>query len=180
MSNPRPDGDYFEIKPDQLLEQWSTFARDYYHNACSLADARMEYERAKRHLAVVEAELDRDIRHAPEEFGVTKITEPVVEKTILLQKRYRKAGEELIIAKHEMDIKQAYMDAMDAMKKGLESMVYLNQSAFHAEPKARGVAGDALREQELKNLRRLGQRSRDMSLPAGSDQFSTKNMGGKK
>lgn len=154
----KADSDYFMIEPDRILEQWSTFARDYYQRACELADARAEYDRARRRLDVVEAELDRDIRHDPETYGVTKITEPVVEKTVLLQKRYRQASEEVVVAKHEMDIRQAFIDALDAMKKGLECTAYINQSAFHAEPKVRGQVGDALREKELARQRRLGQR----------------------
>lgn len=153
--------EYFVIDADRLFEQWSVFARDYYNKACELADARAEYERVKRQRDVVEAELDKDIRLNPDQYGVTKITEPVVERTILLQKRHMLAFEEVIRAKHSMDIHQAYMDAMDAMKKGLESTAYLQQSAFYAQPVAKGEAAQQhIKEAELRNLRRLGQTER--------------------
>lgn len=132
--------DFFVIDPDRLLEQWSTFARNYYKRACELAEARAEWERMKRVRDVVEAELDKEIRLNPEEYGISIVREKSVERTILLDKKYRQADEEVIKAKHSLDIHQAFVDAMDAMKKGLESTAYLQQASYHAEPQAKGNA----------------------------------------
>lgn len=149
------DDDYFVIDLDQLVEQWSVFARDYLRKARALVDAKAEFERMKRVRDVVEAELDRDIRRDPEAFGLEHRTEKAIEKTIILQKSYQDAEEELIKAKHAMDIHQVEIDAMDAMKKALESSTYLFQSAYYAEPQVRGDAGSRMADARMhRNLAR--------------------------
>ncbi len=154
----RLPSDFFTIDPEKLDEQWFRFARDYYEHACLLADAREEYERMKSRREVIAAELDRDIRQQPDTYGVAKITEAVIEKTVLLQKRFRKADEDVIIAKHNVDIMQAAIEAMDGKKKGLENAVRLRLAAYSAEPRVDGDAGDKMRETELRDLRRMGQK----------------------
>lgn len=140
---------FFIIDQDRLIEQWSTFARDYYRRACQLADAKAEHERMKRVRDIVAAELDKDIRLHPEDYGLESTTEKAIEKTILLQQRYRHADEEVIKSKHSMDIHQAFVDAMDAMRKGLESYTYLWQSTYFAEPKVRGEARGAIADAKI-------------------------------
>src|SRR5215831_6843416 len=144
MSNERLDDSYFVIEPDRLLEQWSVFARDYYHRSLETADARENYEIAKRALDVVEAELARDVRANPEDYGLTKAPSiPVVEQTVLLQKKYATAHQAVVDAEHALDIRKAVMGAMDAMKKGLEATTYLQQNAMYAEPRVRGNVAEA-------------------------------------
>lgn len=157
----RPEYDFFEVDPEQLDEQWFVFPREYAQHAYALADARQEFERAKAKRDVIEAEIDKEIRLEPEKFGISKITETIVAKTVQLHKRFRKAEEEVIIAKHSLDIHQATVDAMDVKKKGLEVVVQLRLASYYAEPKARGEAREEMREAELKQLRRVGQTQRN-------------------
>ena len=149
MNTTKVSGDFFEIDPEKLDEQWFRFARDYFDHACNLANAREEFERAKARRDVIEAELDREIRLKPENFGVAKITETQVERTIRLQKRYDKANEEVIIAKHTLDLHQATVDAMDVKKKGLEMIVQLRLSTYYAEPYVRGQAAHQMADAKI-------------------------------
>lgn len=133
------DEDFFTIDMDRLFEKWSTFARDYYRKALELVNARAEWERTKRVRDVVEAELDRNIRLNPGDYGVpTPVRESSIEKAILVHTKYQEANLATANAKHAMDVFQSFVDAMDVLKKGLEVVAYLQQSSFHAEPKARG------------------------------------------
>lgn len=154
MSNENmPDEDFFIIDPDHLVERWSTFSRDYYRKACALADSRAEHERMKRQRDVIKAELDRDIRHNPEDYGLgQKTTEKAVENAVLIQRKCQQAEEDVIKAKHFMDIHQAFVDAMDAMKKGLEAYSYLWQASFFAEPKARGGSYSKMTDTKIERV----------------------------
>lgn len=145
----KPQSDFFEIDPEKLDEQWFRFAREYFDLACQLADARADYERAKARRDVVVAELDRDIRADPDTFGVAKITEPVVEKTVLLQKKYHQADKDVIITKHSVDIMHAAVEAMDAKKKGLENAVQLRLAGYYAEPHVRGDAARSMADAKI-------------------------------
>ncbi len=127
--------EFFRIDQHRLDEAWTNLAPTFYEYSVKLADAREEHERAKARLDVVEAELDRDIRRNPIEYGVEKITETVVKQTIILSKKYQRANEEVIIARHDMAICEACVDALDHKKKGLESMVYLHSQGYYAEPR---------------------------------------------
>lgn len=128
--------EFFRIDQDRLDEEWVGQAPTYYEYSVKLVDAREEHERAKSREDVVEAELDKEIRRDPASFGITKITEEVVKKTITLQRRYQKAHEEVIQTRHDMGIHQAAVDALEHKKKGLESMVYLHSQGYNSEPRA--------------------------------------------
>lgn len=160
MRNEQSTDDFLSIDPDGLPEKLESFARDYFHEARKLVDAREEYERTKRvrdvmvtekkdALELVEAEIDRNARNNPEDYGIEKVTETSVANAIKLQEKYQKARadlykvkasceEEVAKARHAMGIHQVFVDAMDALKKNLESYAYIWQATYFAQPKLRG------------------------------------------
>lgn len=148
--------EFFRIDQNRLDEEWTNQAPTYYEYSVKLADAREEHERCKARRDIVEAELDRAIRQRPEEFGVEKVTEGVVGKTIILQKKYQQAHDNVIRAKHDLDIVQAAVDALEHKKKGLESMVYLQSQGYYAEPKGPRVVREKVEELEKRNIRSKG------------------------
>lgn len=140
---------YFEIDPDRLDEAWVEHPRIYHEHALALAGAKEVYERAKAELALVEAEVDKDIRLEPERFGGDKDkkpTEKFVENTIILQKEYRKALADMLQAKHEVDIHEVAVSTMEHKKRALEKLVDLQLADYHSPPRAKGASAHKMGE----------------------------------
>ena len=98
------------------------------------ASARMELDKAKEAVDLAKAELDKEIRSAPEDFGIEKITEATVIAAIITHDRYKKINEQLILAKFESDIAQGAVRAFDARKDALENLVKLHGQQYFAGP----------------------------------------------
>lgn len=143
-----PDPDIFRPNRDALDGEWVEQPRLYYEWAAKLAEARSEYERTKADLKLVEAELDRDIRRDPESFGHAKITETLVERTIQLQRAYRRAHDLMLQAKHTAEQLEAAVTALDHRKRALEGLVQLWLASYFAAPRVQGEAGARQREME--------------------------------
>ena len=99
------------------------------------ANAEMRRDKAETTLGVVKAELDREIRKNPANYGADKITESVVSNTILLQPEYKKASDALIEATFELRILQSAVRAFDHRKTALENEVRLWLGSYFSGPK---------------------------------------------
>lgn len=130
------DDDVFAIDKDRLDEEWVSQPLLYYKYAMRLADAREEFDRAKARKEVVEAELDAAIRRDPPAFGLEKITDDAIKKAIIRQRRHTEAQEELIKAKHTMDVLDLTVDTLDQRKRALEKLVDLRLKEYFSEPRA--------------------------------------------
>lgn len=135
MTRTDQEPDLFAIDPHRLDEEWIKQPSLYRKWARQLANAREEWERAKAQRDVVTAEIDKAIRFNPEEYGLEKITEPSVEKTILLQKRYQRAHAVVVEAKHKVDLLEANVSALDHRKRALEKLVDLFLSDYFSKPR---------------------------------------------
>lgn len=115
MKNHRTDeeGDLFTIDPLRLDEEYVNFSTKYARAAKAAANATDRFERAKAELKVVSAELDHAIRSDPEQFEVSKVTDKVVEMTILRRPRFIKAQERYLDAKHAMEIAETLVKTLD-------------------------------------------------------------------
>lgn len=126
--------DIFKIDKHMLDEELVRQPKLYGEYAMKLADAREVYERAKARFDVVEAEVDKDVRNNPEDYDIQKVTEEVVKKTVTLSKRVRKAKEEVIKTKHDVDVLYAIVSALDHRKSSLEQLCYLHSRDYYAAP----------------------------------------------
>jgi hypothetical protein len=99
------------------------------------ADMRYKLDAAKEALDLARAELDKEIRTNPERFGIGKVTESVVENTILMQPEYREASEAMANAKYESDVAQNAVRAIDQRKDALENLVRLFGLQYFAGPR---------------------------------------------
>jgi hypothetical protein len=100
-----------------------------------LAEARLELDRAKEAVDLIKAKLDKDIRTSPNDYGIGKITESVVENAIIAQPAYVVANQELMQAKYDNDIAYGAVKAIDARKDALENLVRLHGQQYFAGPK---------------------------------------------
>ena len=151
-----------EIDPLRLDEDWVQQPKLYLEYAGKLADARRDLDLAKNELELTRAELDADIRVDPSQYDFDgKPTEKAIDACILCQKRYKTANEEVIAAKHKVDVLAAFVTALDHRKRALENLVDLHGQGYFAEPKAkRQQDREAMQEAKDKATMKRGQRSR--------------------
>jgi len=124
------------IDENNLLNEWQGQAALMLDYGIRLADAMQEEDEAKAQLAVVVAELDRDIRDAPTEYGVTKATETTVANAIQEQPEHRTATKKLNAARYKMRVIRAAVDALSHRKSALQGMTDLFLRQWYADPKS--------------------------------------------
>ena len=134
-SNGQP-ANIFDLNPNKLDTEWVQQPKLFYQAAEKLAEAKAELEKSKTNKDIVMAELDRNIRAEPDKFSLSKVTEPVVEQTIILQGEYKKAQKRFLDAKHNVDIAQVVVDTLDHRKSALENLVKLRLANYYAEPRS--------------------------------------------
>ena len=158
----RPNKDFFSLDKYKLDEEWEEQPRLYFQHALMLADARYKWELAKSNRAVVAAEIDVDIRRDPSKYGMkTASPKEAVENIVLLQKQYREADSNVIKAKHEVDIIQAAVEALEHRKKALEKEVDLFLSNYWSEPRGSKSARQYGEDLEKKDVRSRGKKTDD-------------------
>lgn len=126
--------DFYQLDQNELDKEWIQQPELYFRHASELAEARREFEKAKAEKELVIAELDKEIRENPQQFGFEKMTEKLVESTIIRQKRYQTATHSYLKAKHEMDVAQVAVDTLEHRKKALEKLVDLWQGSYFSKP----------------------------------------------
>lgn len=151
-----------ELKVDlnQLDDEWVKQPNIYYEAASQASDARKDYEEARNDLEVVKAELDKAIREDPESYGVGKLTEAIVTQTIVRQKEYKRACQEVVNTRHAMDVANAYVGALDHKKTALTKLVDLFLSNYFSKPQASKGAKEKMEDVERRSVRRKGRRAK--------------------
>jgi len=115
----------------EWLDQPTLFLKYSRHSAL----LEKEKDESKERLEFVKAELDRKIRLDPAKFDVEKITDKVVENTIILQLEYKQASEQFIQAKFEWMTARGAVDAYNQRKEALENLARLHGQNYFAGPK---------------------------------------------
>src|SRR5690606_16947381 len=102
------------------------------------ADAKRELSKRKEELNVLRSELDYDIRKNPSDYGLgnVKITNDVVQATILTEKEYKRKMNEYLEAEYEVNMLQGALQAVQQRKDALENMVRLLGLQYFAGPRA--------------------------------------------
>jgi hypothetical protein len=80
------------------------------------------------------ATMDSRIRKNPENYGLSKVTEPTVAAAILTTSRYRKAKQAVLKARHQYESSKALMSAIEHKKQALENLVKLHGTQYFAGP----------------------------------------------
>ena len=94
------------------------------------------------------------MRKDPEAFGLSKITEPVVAGAVTASKRCQQAVQEVIDRRYEMDIMQAYVDALDHRKTALVKLTDLFLASYFSRPRPSSApAGEQTDEWEKQKAR---------------------------
>lgn len=123
-----------EIDENNLLHEWKGQAQMMYDYGVKLADALEERDNAKAELAVVEAQLTREVHANPDGFECGKVTESTVKAAVLVQPRYAAATKRLNAAQHEARLLEATVEAIGQRKSTLQGMTDLWLKQWHADP----------------------------------------------
>lgn len=152
----KEESNFFDLDPNQLDQEWVRQPALYHKHAMILADARKMHEEKKTALEVLKAEIDREVRSSPSEFGLEKITETVVASTVVIQPSYVRLQKEVIEARHNVAVAEAAVSTLDHRKKALENLVQLRLSDYFSEPRVKGEAREALDHERKRRIRNKG------------------------
>jgi len=152
------ESNIFEIDQYNLDKEWIRQPSLYHQYAVELADARRDWEEAKRARDVARAEADMAIRRNPESFGLVKITEKAIEATIPTVAAVRVAEDNVIECRHAVDILSAASDALEHRKRALEGLVSLFLADYFSSPRPPKGAEEKMSQAEKKSARKKGVR----------------------
>ena len=126
------------LSPDKtrLDVEWTNQPKLFYDYACQLAGAREGLDEMRASLDVVKAEIDKAIRDNPADYGIEKLTETLISNTIVQQPDFQRGQKEVRRMKHNVDILQAAVTALDHRKAALEKLVSLHGQSYFATPRA--------------------------------------------
>ena len=124
------------IDPDALDEACLEQPMLYNKYAELLAQAKKNVDTQKMLLEMTVAEIDAEIRADPESFfdSSKKPTEGQIEKTIILQKRYRIAIREYNQAKYKAEMLGAAVRSLEQRKNALDNIIRLGIMGYYSMP----------------------------------------------
>lgn len=115
------------------------------------AKCRLEMDLAAQDLDLVKADLDKDIRTNPQNYDLAKITETVVQNTILSQEEYLEANQMYLNAKYEHEVAKGAVIAFEQRKNALENLVRLFGQNYFAGPSVpRNLKEEIEKKEKLK------------------------------
>lgn len=125
-----------KIDPTALDVEWLEQAELMRKYSKHSADMKKVMDEAKERLDFKKACIEMDIRNAPENYGLSKVTEGAIQSAILLQEEYQKLAKEYGDARYEYDVSVGAVRAMDQRKSALENLVKLLSASYFAGPQA--------------------------------------------
>jgi hypothetical protein len=129
------DYDFLDIDENMLDREWVKQPKLFFNWARKLAGARLRLDEAKADLDLVRADLDRDIRANPKKYNLVKVTEDAVKNCIVTLDEYLEALRMVNKNKHQVDIYDAAVKALDHKKRALEKLVDLHGQNYFSSPR---------------------------------------------
>jgi response regulator RpfG family c-di-GMP phosphodiesterase len=129
------DTEHFVVDETRLAEEWIAHPQRVFEYAQFAANARASLDEAKRKDEVIRAEVGLTVRRHPEDYGLSKVTEGLIESIIITDKDVQESAKKIIEYKHKLDVIMAAVTAMENKKKALECIVQLHATAYFANPR---------------------------------------------
>lgn len=127
---------------------------DYLKYAHLAADTKAKVDEIDNRLKVVEAELSRDIRATPADYGLDKVTETAVNLVITAHPRYQKGQAALLEVRHEAKLAEAVVWALEHKKRALTLLVELHGMGYFSNPKVSKEGRQAVEQMTQRRVRR--------------------------
>ena len=122
-----------QIDPLRLDEEWLGQPQIFYNQAEKAAKAQFDYDEAVSELKRTKAELDRRVRDNPEEHGISKLTETIVEQTVVAQIEYQAADKQVNKTRFRLNIENGAVEALQQRKRALTMLVELWIREYYAD-----------------------------------------------
>uniref|UniRef100_A0A6M3IPR3 Uncharacterized protein n=1 Tax=viral metagenome TaxID=1070528 RepID=A0A6M3IPR3_9ZZZZ len=142
------------IDLNALETEWINQPKLFFKYAKQLAGMKEKLDEVKGVVDLTKAELDSEIRENPEGFGIAKITETAISSAIIKSPKMLKKQVELRTIKHEADILQAVVTALEQRKSALENLVKLHGQNYFSTPVASGESKEAIETEKRKAVRK--------------------------
>lgn len=127
--------DDLRIDEEMLDVEWLEQPMLFMKYANKYADTQRDLDDVKQKLDILKAELDKEIREKPSEFGIEKVTEGAIQSAILTNVSYQVMYDALLNTKYENDMAKNAVQAFNMRKEALENLVKLHGQSYFAGPK---------------------------------------------
>lgn len=151
------DFEMFDLELDSLDKYWLEQPKLVASFGKRLANARNAYERAKVKQEVIQAEAEMEIASSPEDFGIEKATVSAINSAIIRHPKVKAAVRKTLKRKHNVDILQTVLNALEHRKRALEGLVDLHGQSYFAVPIS-SKEGQRVIEDKIKNRVRRGRK----------------------
>jgi len=139
-----------------------------------LREAKRDLRKAKARYEVAKAEVRLAVNGDPGKFGLTKGTVAEVDAAVTIDKRVRKALEELHEAEYAIDIYSIQVNAREERRRNLEDLVKLHGQDYFSDPRISGSPEIKSRVQEA------GKRAADRQINKALNRKRTLKTGRRK
>jgi response regulator RpfG family c-di-GMP phosphodiesterase len=129
------DVSHFTVDESRLVEEWIAHPQRVYEYAQLAADIRAKLDELKRRDEVIRAETSLSVRRTPEAYGLTKVTEGLIESIVVTNSDVLESAQDITDCKHKLDLAMAAVTAMENKKKALECIVQLHTTSYFANPR---------------------------------------------
>ena len=145
-----------KIDKYNLDEEWLQQPGHFYAYAEELAEAQKRYDKKKEKLDIIKADLVLDVTKNPEDYGLSKTTQALIDATVETIDEYQKAKSELSDAKYDLNVLQSAVKTLEQRKTALENLVRLHGQNYYSEPSIQ----TAEQAEHLKEIRKSSARER--------------------
>jgi len=123
------------IDPTRLDTEWLRQPKLYYLAALDVATKKEKVDRLESEMEITKAELHQSVTKNPSRFGATKETDPAIKAAVAYHLAKKPIVRKLRRARHDVDIAQAFLGALDQKKRALESHVTLFVHNYNSKPR---------------------------------------------
>lgn len=159
---------FVHIDELQLDKECIRLPSDYLKFAHAAAEAKQESELADARMKETDANLASVIRDNPGKYGIEKITEAAITAAVAINPAHLHRQTESIAARHQFELAQAIVWALEHKKRSLTLLVELHGLGWFANPKISEAGRAAVNDMTKAAARRpadrddvTGRRNRD-------------------
>lgn len=124
----------FDIDPNNLVQHFREQPKLVMDWGLKLADAKEANDRAKADLELTQAEATQEITENPALYGIAKTTADQIKSAVARHDDVLVAAKRLHRTKHEVDVYQAVMVALEHRKRTIEGLIELHGQQYYSVP----------------------------------------------
>lgn len=152
-----------QIDENALDKECVRLPTQYLQAAHNAAEAKCDVGELENALKLLEAELTKKVRANPGDYGLEKVTESALSDVVRTSPSYVKQLRALSDCKHDQELAQALVWALEAKKRALTLLVELHGMSWFSRVKPSQEGKEAIDEKARREVRTRGQRDRDDS-----------------